>query len=112
MVTLYSLQNCPGSFLQCHGHVFYIMSIEESFRFLVSVLSLQVTEHLSVFCFVFIQMPVSYLLSRTALTEPISCRKKPVTLFGQGTWGAEWLELRQQTKSFTSFRAAAPAAPG
>lgn len=35
----------------------------------------------------------------------IVCRTKPVALFGQGTWGIGWLELRPQ-KSFTSFRAA------
>lgn len=38
-----------------------------------------------------------------------SLQAKPVLLFSWETWGQ--LELRQQTKSFTSFRAASPAVP-
>lgn len=41
--------------------------------------------------------------------EPIAFSRRQMALFGQGTWGAGWLELRQQIKVFIGFRAASPA---
>lgn len=43
-------------------------------------------------------------------SEPIVCRAKTVDFFGQGTWSVGQLELRQQTKSYISSRAASSTA--
>ena len=43
--------------------------------------------------------------------EPIVCKVKPVTLFGQGTLGAGWLELRQQ-RSLPALELLLPMHPG
>lgn len=56
-------------------------------------------------------MSVSYLLSKTALTELVACRAKPAALLSQKTWGMGQLELRQQTKSIT-HQTAASTMPG
>lgn len=43
--------------------------------------------------------------------ELILRRAKPVALFGQGTWDAGLLELRQPAECFTNSRAASPPVP-
>lgn len=50
---------------------------------------------------------------RGGWVELIVCWAKPVALFSPETWSVGWLELelRQQTKIFTGFRAASPTAP-
>ena len=41
-----------------------------------------------------------------------SLQSQSSALFGQETWGADQLELKQQTKSLASFRAASLTVPG
>lgn len=43
--------------------------------------------------------------------ETMVCRAKSEELFGQGTCAVGWIELRQQTKSFTAFIATSPTVP-
>lgn len=54
----------------------------------------------------------SVLELRKGTRQPVVLRAKPGALFSRGTWGASQLEVRQQTQSFTDFRAASLTGPG